>query len=313
MDDREHDARYVVSPGLAGLRLDQYLHRMIPKLSRNRIQKAIRERVDLSWAAPVRPSTPVTEGGIVSVRDPAVAEVPIDYRPDVLHEDEDLLAVDKPSGLVVHPTHSHYRNTLIKLLWEARGDDRSLTLAHRLDAETSGAILLTRNKDAARIVQTAFQKGEIAKEYIAVVHGIPEHLEGSIELPLGPLSRDGLVYRQDPLGESPKPCTTRWTLESASRDRALLRLRIATGRRHQIRAHLAAAGHPVVGDKLYGLDDRDYRRYLRLGGLDRELLGRLGARRQLLHSARLGLRHPRDGRPLDIEASLPRDMREALA
>jgi 23S rRNA pseudouridine1911/1915/1917 synthase len=312
MDDREHAARYIVSPALAGRRLDHYLQRMIPKLSRNRIQRAIRERVELSWEAPVKASTPVIEGGVVVVRDPAVAEVPIDYRPAVLFEDADLLAVDKPAGLVVHPTHSHYRNTLIKLLWEARGDDRSLTLAHRLDAETSGAILLTRNKESARAVQTAFQQGEIEKEYLAVVRGVPDEAEGAIDLPLGPFSRDDFIYRQDPQGQDPKPCETRWRLERAGRERSLLRLRIGTGRRHQIRAHLAAIGHPVVGDKLYGLDDRGYRRFLRLGGLDEELRALLGAERHLLHSARLTLAHPRYGQPLTIEAPMPGDLAEAL-
>lgn len=311
MDDREHAARYIVSAGLAGMRLDRYLQRMIPKLSRNRIQRAIRDRVELSWEAPVKASTPVPEGGIVIVRDPAVAEVPIDYEPSVLHEDEDLLAVDKPAGLVVHPTHSHYRNTLIKLLWEARDDDRSLTLAHRLDAETSGVILLTRNKVAARRVQTAFQRGEIEKEYLAWVHGAPAENEGRIELPLGPYSEDDFIYRQDPRGRDAKSCTTAWGLEETTPERALLRLRIGTGRRHQIRAHLAAIGHPVVGDKLYGLDNRAYRRFLRQGGLDEELRGRLGADRQLLHSARLSLAHPRDGCALVVEAPLPQDMREA--
>jgi RluA family pseudouridine synthase len=308
MDDREHAARYVVSAALAGMRLDRYLQRMIPKLSRNRIQRAIRDRVELSWEAPVKASTPVPEGGIVVVRDPAVAEVPIDYRPAVLHEDEDLLAVDKPAGLVVHPTHSHYRNTLIKLLWEARGNDRSLTLAHRLDAETSGVILLTRHKEAARAVQTAFQRGEIEKEYLAWVRGRPHEEDGSIDLPLGPHSEDDFIYRQDPRGRDPKVCSTAWRVEAREAGRALLRLRIGTGRRHQIRAHLAAIGHPVVGDKLYGLDNRAYRRYLRLGGLDEELRARLGAERQLLHSARLSLAHPREGRPLSIEAPLPADM-----
>jgi len=173
-----------------GERLDRILADRLPGLSRNRIQKAIRDRVELSWEAPVKPSTPVPEGGIVIVNDPAVAEVPMAYELEVLFEDDDLLAVNKPAGIVVHPTHSHYRNTLIKLLWAARGDDRSITLAHRLDAETSGVLLLTRNKDAARLVQTAFQQGEIAKEYLAIVHGVPDESEGSIELPLGPLSHD---------------------------------------------------------------------------------------------------------------------------
>jgi 23S rRNA pseudouridine1911/1915/1917 synthase len=313
MDDREHAARYVVSAALAGMRLDRYLQRMIPKLSRNRIQRAIRDRVELSWEAPVKASTPVPEGGTVIVRDPAVAEVPLEYDPSVLHEDEDLLAVDKPAGLVVHPTHSHYRNTLIKLLWEARDDDRSLTLAHRLDAETSGVILLTRNKAAARTVQMAFQRGEIEKEYLAWVHGRPEEEEGRITLPLGPFSEDDFIYRQDPRGRDPKECSTVWRVEGRLAGRTLLRLRIGTGRRHQIRAHLAALGHPVVGDKLYGLDNRAYRRFLRLGGLDEELRERLGADRQLLHSARLRLAHPRGGELLVIEAPLPEDMRETRA
>jgi 23S rRNA pseudouridine1911/1915/1917 synthase len=301
-------ARFKVSPAYAGYRLDQYLQRMIPKLSRSRIQKAIAERVRLTWDAPVKPSTPVREGGIVIVDDPQVNEAAITFDPVVLYEDDDILAIDKPPGLVVHPTHSHYRNTVITLLRTRRGEPE-LTLSHRLDAETSGVLLMGRHTWAARKVQTAFQRGRVDKSYFALVHGQPPEDEFEIEVPLGPVSADQFVFRQGTGSEESRLAHTRIAVLERLPTMTLVRADLLTGRRHQIRAHLALAGFPVVGDKLYGLDDRDYRRYLRAGALDDAMLGRLGGARSMLHSHRLVLPHPRiHDQRIEIVAPMPADM-----
>lgn len=306
-------ARFRVGPAFAGYRLDQFLQRMIPKLSRSRIQKAIAERVRLSWDAVPRPSTPVREGEVVYVDDPELNESEIDFDPPVLYEDGDLLAIDKPPGIVVHPTHSHSRNTVISQL-RTRRDEPGLTLAHRLDAETSGVLLLGRHTWAARKAQTAFQRGLVEKTYVALVHGSPREDTFAVEAPLGPLSRDAYVFRQDPGAAQTRAAVTHVAVVERLSGMALVRVTPKTGRRHQIRAHLALAGHAVVGDKLYGLDDGDYRKFLRAGALDDAQLARLGAPRTMLHNAALALPHPRDaGRRIEIAAPLPQDMNALLA
>lgn len=301
-------ARFRVGPAYAGYRLDQFLQRMIPKLSRNRIQKAIDERVRLSWEAPVKASTPVRENGEVWVDDPDVNEEAIAFDPAILYDDGDLLAIDKPPGIVVHPTHSHLRNTVITLL-RRQLNAPELTLAHRLDAETSGVLLLGRHTWAARRAQSAFQRGKVEKSYLAIVFGRPVEDRFSVDLPLGYHSRDSFVFRQLPEGQEARASLTEFEVLERMARASLVRAFPKTGRRHQIRAHLAAAGHPIVGDKLYGLDDRAYRRYLKLGRLDDELLARVGAERLMLHSSTLSLPHPRQpGERIEITAPLPADM-----
>lgn len=310
---REGVARFRVGAAFAGYRLDQFLQRMIPKLSRARIQKAIDERVRLSWEAPVKASTPVREGGMVFVDDPVCNEQAIVFDPAVLYEDADMLAIDKPPGIVVHPTHSHLRNTVITLLRAARGEPE-LTLAHRIDGETSGVLLLGRHRWAARKIQTSFERGNVQKSYLAVVFGAPPEDAFEIELPLGPTTRDKFVFRQGPESAEARSAHTRIRVLERLDGVSLVEAELVTGRRHQIRAHLALVGYPVVGDKLYRLDDRDYRRYLRQGGLDEAHLGRLGAARTMLHSHRLAIPHPRDrGRQIVVVAPLPADFSALLA
>jgi 23S rRNA pseudouridine1911/1915/1917 synthase len=301
-----------VPAAYAGYRLDQFLQRMIPRLSRSRIQRAIDERVRLTWDAPVKPSTPVREGCDVLVDDPQVNEPELEFHPPILFEDRDLLAIDKPPGLVVHPTHSHLRNTVITLLRRHRGEPE-LTLLHRLDAETSGVLLLGRHRWAARRMQTSFERGRVRKWYLALVFGAPAEDELTIDLPLGTHSEDEFVFRQSPRSAEARPCHTEVEVLERGARVSLVRARLITGRRHQIRAHLSALGHPVIGDKLYRLTDREYRRYLRAGTLDEDHMERLLAPRCLLHAERAELDHPRDReRLVRIEAPMPTDMRRVL-
>lgn len=301
--------RFKVGPALAGFRLDQFLQRMIPRLSRSRIQQAIDTRVRLSWDAPVKSATPVRAGGEVWIDDPEINEQEIDFDPPVLYEDDDLLAIDKPPGLVVHPTHSHLRNTVITLLRIRRGEP-GLTLAHRLDAETSGVLLLGRHTWAARKIQTAFERGRVKKAYLAVVFGTPAEDQYTVSLPLGAVSRDNFIFRQGPDGADSKACETRFSVLQRLGALTLVMGEPLTGRRHQVRAHLAYTGTPIVGDKLYRLDDQDYRRFLTQGGLDAPHRELLLTDRLMLHSHRLSIPHPRkpDER-IEIAAPMPSDMR----
>lgn len=311
-DPKGSPARFRVPPAYAGYRLDQFLQRMIPKLSRARIQKAIDTRVRLSWPAPIKPATPVREGEEVYVDDPEVNEPALSFSPEILFEDDDLLAIDKPPGFVVHPTHSHLRNTVITLLRRLRGEP-DLTLLHRLDAETSGVLLIGRHRWAARRMQTTFERGQVDKAYLAIAFGSPENDACTIDLPLGTHSRDQYVFRQSPEAAETRPCQTEIRVLERFERMSLVEARLVTGRRHQIRAHLAFTGHPIVGDKLYRLDDREYRRFLQLGGLDEDHRERLVADRLMLHSHRATFPHPRErSRRVTVEAPLPPDMQNLL-
>lgn len=303
------EVAFRVDPALAGFRLDQFLKRMIPRLSRRRIQQAIAQGVRLSWDAQIKPSTPVREAGVVFVplRAREARSLPaLDISLRVLFESEELLAVDKPSGMVVHPTNDHDQDTVISLLRRVRSEP-ALTLAHRLDGETSGVLLLCRTRSSARRTQTAFERGKVGKAYLAVVHGRVDRSEWSIDQPLGSLSRDGVVFRQSPDAKHARSAQTQVTTLATSEGASVLRAIPVTGRRHQIRAHLALAGFPVVGDKLYTLEDRPLRTYLRQRKLPQSMQERLGADRTMLHNQLLeippGIR---------IVAPLPPDLRQVL-
>ena len=302
----EPTTRYVVGNRDAGKRLDQYLHEKIPRLSRTRIQRAIRERVELSWGVRARPSTPVRPGGEVRVGYTPLEEVlrPIDL--PVLVRREGWLAVDKPPGIPVHPVNRIRENSLIRVLRRQEGDD-SLRLVHRLDAETSGVLLVAVDGATAARLSTAFMNGEVHKEYLAVVAGRVAEDRGTIDLPIGD-ARDSRVYVRLETGHG-KPSSTGWRVERRWDDRTLLRLFPRTGRRHQLRVHLEAIGHPILGDILYGRTDDDYLRLVRGEGDVR--LEQDGPRRQLLHCARLSFPDPAGAGTVEVVAPVPEDVAPA--
>jgi 23S rRNA pseudouridine1911/1915/1917 synthase len=298
----EPTTRYVVGKRDAGKRLDQYLHEKIPGLSRTRIQRAIRDRVELSWGVRARPSTPVRPGGEVRVGYTPLDEVLRRIDLPVLVRREGWLAVDKPPGIPVHPVNRIRENSLIRVLRRQEGND-SLRLAHRLDAETSGVLLVAADAATSARLSTAFMNGEVHKEYLAVVAGRVSEERGTINLPIGD-ARDSRVYVRLEAGHG-KPSSTGWRVERRWDDRTLLRLFPRTGRRHQLRVHLEAIGHPVLGDILYGRTDDDYLRLVSGEGDVRLEEG--GPRRQLLHCARLSFPDPAGAGTVEVEAPLPVD------
>jgi 23S rRNA pseudouridine1911/1915/1917 synthase len=213
----------------------------------------------------------------------------------VAYEDEHLLVVDKPAGLVVHPARGHREGTLAQLLaGKAAGgeDPQRAGIVHRLDRDTSGLLVVARSEDAHRRLQAALRARRLEREYLALVEGRVPSRTGTIEAPIG---RDPRVRTRMAVGgHFPREARTRFTLEQSLAGFSLLRLRLDTGRTHQIRVHLQAIGHPVVGDPEYGTAEL------------------LGLRRQFLHATRLAFPHPITGEPVEVLSPLPEDLREAL-
>jgi 23S rRNA pseudouridine1911/1915/1917 synthase len=213
----------------------------------------------------------------------------------IVYEDEHLLIVDKGPGLVVHPARGQREGTLSQLLsgTAAGGDPERAGIVHRLDRDTSGLLVVSRSEEAHRLLQQALAQRLIEREYIALVQGLPPARTGTIEAPIG---RDERVRTRMTVGGAhPREARTHFTLDRALEDTSLLRLRLDTGRTHQIRVHLQAIGHPVCGDPEYGT------------------AGVLGLKRQFLHATRLAFPHPLTGAPVEVRSPLPDDLRSALA
>jgi len=213
----------------------------------------------------------------------------------IAYEDQYLLVVDKAPGVVVHPARGHGEGTLAQLLAAsaAGGDPERAGIVHRLDRDTSGLLVVSRSEQAHRRLQAALRRRLIEREYLALVRGQPPARSGTIEAPIG---RDPRVRtRMTVGGAQSREARTHFTLERALADTSLLRLRLDTGRTHQIRVHLRAIGHPVCGDPEYGT------------------AGELGLTRQFLHAARLAFDHPFTGERVDVLSPLPADLRDALA
>ena len=213
---------------------------------------------------------------------------------EIAYSDEHLLVVDKGPGVVVHPGRGHAHDTLAQLLAgsAAGGDPERAGIVHRLDRDTSGLLVVARSEEAHRRLQAAIARRAIEREYLALVNGVPPARSGTIDAPVG---RDARVRTRMTVGGAhAREARTHFTLERALGRVALLRLRLETGRTHQVRVHLRAIGHPVCGDPEYGT------------------AGQFGLERQFLHSARLAFDHPFTGARVDVSSPLPPDLRRAL-
>lgn len=225
---------------------------------------------------------------------PAASDVPV-ARFEVAHEDDHLIVVDKPAGVVVHPARGHRHGTLAQALAGriAGGEeDWRAGIVHRLDRDTSGLLVVAKSDAVHRALKAALAARTMQREYVALVEGRPPARSGTIEAPIG---RDRRVRtRMSTDTDVPKPAITHFELDRALAQATLLRVRLQTGRTHQIRVHMQAIGHPVCGDPDYGT------------------AGLYGLGRQFLHAARLAFEHPVTGEAVDVVSVLPEDLRQVL-
>jgi 23S rRNA pseudouridine1911/1915/1917 synthase len=311
------DIPLVVDATSHGYRLDRFLALRIRRLSRTRVQSIIaagQVRCPDRPGESLRAASRVAAGHTVIVSRPAPIEPPGPHTATVLHHDADLLVLDKPAGLAVHPSARYHRHTLTAVLRDVFGAGHGWEMAHRLDRETSGVIVFGRRGASASTLKRAFQRRDVVKQYLAIVHGTLDHA-AQIDVPIGAatgsrvkikmgaraIEDGGLVASTaiDPLAYG----------EFRSLPVTLVRARPHTGRQHQIRVHLDHLGHAVIGDKLYGIDESAFLAVHDHGRLMDELEAEIGLPRQALHAWTLELTHPREGRRVRFTAPWPADLR----
>jgi 23S rRNA pseudouridine1911/1915/1917 synthase len=280
----------------AGLRLDRFLAGLPQVRSRAAAERLLAAKSVLVDGKAAGKSTKLTGGEELELDLPPEAPLEAqDVGLRVAYEDEHLLVVDKPAGVVVHPSAGHQTGTLVHGVLAhgaAGGEEERPGIVHRLDRDTSGLLVVARSEEAHERLKELVARRELERTYLALVRGRPRSRSGRIEAPIG---RD----RNEPTRQSldtdrPRDAVTHFELVELLGQQALLRVRLETGRTHQIRVHLAAIGLPVVGDPVYGVSDPE--------------LGR-----QFLHAARLAFDHPFTGERVDVESPLPAELSDYLA
>lgn len=306
----------MVSIEQRGQRLDLFLSRVIEDLSRSHFKKLIKDGMVLVNGVSAKPSYETRAGDLVVVKMPGPgAGEALEPEPmclEILFEDEDLIIVNKAPGIVVHPGAGHDRGTLVHGLLAhcprlaVQGAPLRPGILHRLDKNTSGALVIAKSERAYLSLIKQFKERRVRKEYLALVYGRPEKRQGEIFSLLGrhPTERKKIAVLQGRGREA----LSYWQVEKDWEETSLLRVRIETGRTHQIRVHLNHIGHPVVGDETYGGGKRRAKSIK--SGPIREIL--LGAERQMLHAMRLEFTHPVTSAAIVANAPLPGDFRELI-
>jgi len=294
-----------------GWRLDRALAAAVPTLSRERLKALISSgAVKDPAGAPVRdPAAKARATGAYSIEVPEPTpahNVPQDIALDIVFEDDHLLVVDKPAGMVVHPAAGNPDGTLVNaLLHHCAGRLSGIGgvarpgIVHRIDKDTSGLLVVAKTDRAHEGLAAQFAKHSIERVYKAIVSGVPTQREGTVDAPLArsATNRQKIAIVE---GERGKRAVTHWKLIQTLRESAMVECRLETGRTHQVRVHMASLGHPLVGDPVYG----------RTRPAHRDILKRLGFHRQALHAAALGFVHPVSKENLSFKSPLPSDIQE---
>jgi 23S rRNA pseudouridine1911/1915/1917 synthase len=298
-----------VEPEYDGSRLDNFLTALLSDLSRSHIQRLIKEGRVSGPGGAVRASTPVRAGQVFTIELPAPTAATPEAEPLpllIIYQDKDLVVLDKPAGMVVHPGAGHSSGTLVNALLHhvkdlsGIGGELRPGIVHRLDRGTSGVMVVAKNDHAHQELSRQFATREVDKEYIALVWGLVQAGK-RIDAAIGrdPAQRQKMSTR----ARRARQAVTRVTAARHFKGASLLKVAIATGRTHQIRVHLSAIGHPIIGDPTYG-------------GLHRRTPANLRAvqrlERPFLHAARLAFTHPVDGRRVEFDSPLPLDLQAVI-
>jgi 23S rRNA pseudouridine1911/1915/1917 synthase len=306
--------RLEVEADSAGQRLDAWIAIRLPELSRSRVQSLIEDQRVLVDGKPARASARTRAGQTITVEVPAPAPAepqPEDIPLRIVYEDTRLLVIDKPAGLSVHPGAGRPSGTLVNALLHHVKDLSGVGgvlrpgIVHRLDRGTSGLLVVAKDDASHRALAHQFATRTVEKEYLAIVHGMPSRAEGTITAPIGrdPVHRKKMSVRAARGRTAKSVYTVVESLDGA----ALVRVRIHSGRTHQIRVHMASIGHPIAGDALYGGTRAPSAKRPRA----RDALAQLA--RPALHAARLAFRHPETEERMELKSPLPADLEAVLA
>ena len=288
---------------LAGERLDAFLARSVEGLSRSAAQKLIEDGLVTRCGKPGKKNDKLNVGDAVSYEIPepkAVDIAPKEMPLDIVYEDDDLLVINKPKGLVVHPAAGHSDDTLVNGLLYALGDDLSGIngelrpgIVHRIDKDTSGLLAVAKNDLAHTVLASQLKDHSMARTYEAIVCGVIKEDSGTVDAPIGRHTSDRKKMCVTQRGS--KPAVTHWEVIRRYRGYTHIRCKLETGRTHQIRVHMAYIGHPILGDTVYGHKKPE-----------------LGQSSQCLHAGTLCFAHPRDGHPVVVYAELPQYFQDVL-
>jgi len=303
---------WIVAPEDARIRLDQYLVRLVSSESRSQVQQWIRKGFARVNGSQAKTGYLIRPGDEITVELPAESQFSLAPEPiplELLYEDDDIAVIAKPAGLACHAGAGVRSGTLVNALLARLGPLRAGEpsrpgIVHRLDKLTSGVMVVAKNNQAHRCLTQQFRERTVLKEYLALVYGCPDQPQSAIDSPLGRDLRDR--KKISVRARRGRSAVTHYRVEKKVGPFSLLRIRIETGRTHQIRVHLASKGHPVVGDTLYG---GRRSRSLADAGL-RSAVDSLG--RVFLHSCRLEFRHPMSGQRMTFSCPLPTQLMEFL-
>ena len=291
-------------PDLPGERLDAYLARAVPDLTRSAAQRLIEEGCVLRNGKPAKKNDKLNTGDAIDVTIPEVKEteiVPTQIPLDIVYEDEDVLVINKPKGLVVHPAAGHQEDTLVNgLLFAKAGELSGINgelrpgIVHRIDKDTSGLLAVAKNDLAHTVLASQLKDHTMARTYDAIVCGSLKEDSGTVDAPIGrhPSDRKKMCV----IARNSKEAVTHWEVVKRYRGYTHIRCKLETGRTLQIRVHMAYIGHPILGDTVYGHKKPE-----------------LGLDSQCLHAGALCFKHPRDGRPVMVFAPLPEYFQNVLA
>lgn len=294
---------FVVAPEEAGVRIDRYLSDQCQDISRSYLQKLLKEQSVLVEDKPVKSNYKVNAGDRISLTLPEIREpeiVPEDIPLDIIYEDKDIILINKPKGMVVHPAAGHYSGTLVNgLMSHCRSELSGINgvmrpgIVHRIDMDTTGVLIVCKNDMAHNSISEQLKEHSITRKYAAIVHGVLKEDEGTINAPIGrhPIDRKKMSINE----KNGRVAITHYRVLERFRQYTYIECQLETGRTHQIRVHMASTGHPLLGDSVYGPAKCPFR----LNG-------------QTLHAGVLGIIHPRTGEYMEFTAPLPDYFEELL-